>query len=271
MMIKFKDLIDGLNHKSLEAPTVSVDLKNKPKSIHLKFNTVDVVVDASYSGQIDPWLGMVCEFAKGKSLTSLTTVCQSDFLRSFGNDQLLLDFLSEHENEIVHEALELLKAAIHKYQGREYLYSQNSSLVCRCFGVRENDIISYLQTSEHPTLEELSSKTKAAMGCRSCLSQIKRWLVNTDKDPSHYYKEKTRANWLIEMDYMLSCFPDSESWKMAIESFQGQQVIISYDREISQTEFEEISVKLQDFLGPALDADLSFFLIRSRQRSNASG
>lgn len=269
MMIKFKDLIEGLNRKRLEAPTVSVELNKKPKSIHLKFNSLDVIVDASYSGESDPCLGMICEFAKGKTLVSLSHLCLSDFVQAYAHDQAFLDYFSELQDEIVNEALELLKAAIHRYQGRDYLYNQNSALVCRCFGVRENDILNYLQTSDHPTVEDLSSKTKAAMGCRSCLSQIKKWFVSTKKDPTHYYKEKSRASWLIEIDYMLSCFPDSETWKMTIESFQGQSVIISFEIDVSQIEIEQMSVKLQDFLGPALDPDLSFFLISSRHRSKA--
>ncbi len=54
-----------------------------------------------------------------------------------------------------------------------------------------------------------------------------------------------------------------------MKSFVGAQVSISYDKAVSQAEEEKVSVELQDFLAAGLDADLSFFLIRDRQRSNA--
>jgi hypothetical protein len=89
------------------------------------------------------------------------------------------------------------------------------------------------------------------------------------KTQAHFYKEKPRAHWLLEIDYMLSCFPEAADWKMEIESFQGTQVSILFDKKVSQAEEENVSIQLQDFLAAALDSDLSFFLIRNRQRSNA--
>jgi hypothetical protein len=36
-----------------------------------------------------------------------------------------------------------LRSALDIYRGREYLYKEPEALICRCFGVRENDVLDY--------------------------------------------------------------------------------------------------------------------------------
>lgn len=263
-MIRFKDFLSGTNQSEMENSSAYVQLEATSQALYLKFDTKDVLTHASYTGKTDPWLGSLCSIVVGRSLHELLNFSLNNWSHNFQHDQTYWEFKGELEEHIFFYPLELLRAGLSVYQGREYLYKEIDPLICRCFGVRESDVLKYIKKSEDPTPEGLGLETKAGMGCRSCVVQLTKWMnVNKPKSQAHFYKEKSRANWLIEIDYLLSCFPESLDWKMEVKSFQGNQVIIKFDRTVSQLEEEVVSRRLQDFLAAGLDADLSFFLIRN--------
>lgn len=263
-MIRFKELLsDKTHHSPVEFPSVSATLNQH--TLSLRFDTKDVVIKAGYSGPFNPWFSSLCYLSEGKSLKDLLSFSRKNWEEAFREDQSFWDFLQEEETKFFYPELELLKTALDIYQGRDYLYRDASPLVCRCFGIRESDILDHLQKEETPTLETLAGASKAGMGCRSCVPQLKRWLViHESKKGNRYYKEKPLADWLLEIDYMVSCFPKALDWKMEVQSFKGKQVVISYEKDVSQREEEATVKELQDFLGASVDADLGFFLRRSR-------
>ncbi len=263
-MISFKDYFDGIHCHALENPSVKVHLGNRDHALYLKFNSQDILVEASYAGTINPWLGSLCSGIQGKHLSDLLQLGRTYWEETFKNDQFFWDLYQEEENQIVFYPLELLHAALDIYRGKDYHYKPSSSLVCRCFGVRENDVLNYIKETPDPTVSGLSEATKAAMGCRSCLTQLKRWLEIKKISTEHrYFKDRPRAKWLLEMDYLLKCFPHAEDWKMEIKSFKGDQIVIEYNKDANQKELEKIGEELQDFLAAGLDPDLNFFLARS--------
>ena len=262
-MTKFKD--STLLHRApMDSASVQVTLKSTTHVLYLKFDSKDILTKATYLGPTDPWIGALCALAEGKTLHDLTHLCWKEFDEAFKDDQTYWDLKVEKADQFFFTALELLKAGLDSYRGRDYLYKESEPLICRCYGVRENDVLEYVRTSDDPTPEGLATFTKAGMGCRSCVPQLTKWLsIHMPKTESRFYKEKPRAHWLLEIDYMLSCFPDALDWKMEVKSFQGTQVVISYDKKVSQREEEDTANRLQDFLAAGLDSDLSFFLIRS--------
>lgn len=269
-MTRFKDFASNLNRDSLDNPSVKVTLKSTGHTLFLKFDTKDILTNAKYLGPADPWLGSLCSIAVGKTLFDLSNADQNFWDKSFQQDQTFWDLKNEKIHQFFFPALELLNACIESYRGKEYLFKEAEPLICRCFGVRENDVLEYVRTTNDPTPEGLATFCKAGMGCRSCVPQLTKWLsIHTPKTEGRYYKEKPRAHWLLEIDYMLSCFPEALDWKMEVKSFHGTQVTIEFDKEVSQREEEETANRLQDFLSAALDSDLSFFLIRSRHLSKA--
>lgn len=270
-MKTFKDIyLENNFNKPIEFPTVS--LTNSGHTLTIRFDSKDTIVGAGYSGPSNPWISSLCYLIEGKSLKELTHFNLKNWKNVFENDQSFWDFLHEEDNHYFSKALELLNASLNIYRGREYLYKTNGAIVCRCFGTKEEDILDHLQKESTPTLETLAEVYKAGMGCRSCVPQLKRWLVfHESKKHSRYYKERPIADWLLEIDYMLSCFPKSADWKMEVSSFKANQVIISFEKEVSQSEEEHVGKELQDFLGASLDGDLGFFLRRARHFSKAKG
>lgn len=264
MTTKFKDFTSGAHQGELENPTVKVSLNSSGHTLYLKFDSKDNLLKATYEGRPDPWLSALCTVAANKNLNTLLHLNFKTFDEVFADDQTYWDFKFEKSEQFFFSALELLKSGLDIYRGREYLYKEPEALICRCYGVRENDVLTYIRTTEDPTPEGLATASKAGMGCRSCVPQLTKWLsIHNPKAGSRHYKEKTRAHWLLEIDYMLSCFPEAADWKMEVKSFQGTQVMITFDKKVSQLEEEKISVELQDFLGAGVDSDLSFFLIRA--------
>jgi hypothetical protein len=270
-MKNFSQLLrDAAYHMCPEASSVSGSLG--PHTLYLRFDAKDVLVGANYIGGVNPWLSSLCYLAEGKTLAELQQFSWATWESAFRDDQSFWDHRQEEADKFFFPALELLKLTLDLYRGREYLYAEAGPLVCRCFGVRESDILAHLQTEASPTLETLAGVSKAGLGCRSCVPQLKRWLVAHEaKTSARFYKNKPVADWLLDIDYLLSCFPKALDWKMEIASFRGKQVVITFDKEVTQREEETAGKELQDFLGAAVDAELAFFLRRARHFSNARG
>lgn len=270
-MKKFKELIsDRAFNKEMELTSVSVT--HGLHTLHLRFDSKDVLVNASFTGPYSPWLSSLCYLMQDKSLNDISSFTWETWKKEFQDDQTFWDLFQEEETQFINLPLELTRAALDSYRGRDYLYQEPSPLVCRCFGIRESDILSHLQNHETPTLETLAGESKAGMGCRSCVPQLKRWLVlHESKTQNHYYKNRAAADWLLEVDEALSHFPQSQDWKLEVRSFKAPQVILSFDKEVSQREEENLSKELQLFLGREVDPDLGFFLRRARHFSKARG
>lgn len=269
-MKKFKDLFtSGAYNSSIQFPTVTATLNDH--TLELKFDSKDVVLEAAYLGPTSPWLSSLCHLIIGKRLNDLLALNWKSWDEAFQDDQMFWDLKQEQEELFFNRPFELLKVTLDLYRGREYLYQESSPLICRCFGIRESDVISHLESNKNPTLETLAGETKAGMGCRSCVPQLNRWLVLHEKKRDHHYKERPVVDWMVEIDYMLSCFPEALDWKMEVKSMKGNQVFISFDKSVTQKEEEKVAKELQDFLGASVDTGLSFFLRAARHFSKAKG
>lgn len=270
-MIKFKELISerSFNHP-IEFPSVTASFEGR--TLSLRFDSKDIIVNAGYSGSVNPWFASLCFLILNKSLSEVLALNWQSWEDNFRDDQLFWDLRQEQQDHFINAPLELLKAAVDIFRGREYLYQDVSPLVCRCFGVREADVLEHLQQEARPTLETLASATKAGMGCRSCVPQLKRWLLLGDeKKRGHHFKARPIVDWLVQIDYQLKRFPHAQDWKMELQGMKDGRVSISFDKTVSQKEEEAMGRELQDFLGRAVDLDLAFFLRAARHFSKARG
>lgn len=270
-MTKFKNLIQTKAfNQVVESPSVSVTFKEH--TLTLRFDSKDIVLGAGFSGRFDPWIASMCSLLIGKSLNEASSISWKDWDDGFKDDQLYWDLKREEEDQFFHLPLELLKASLDIFRGREYLYQEASPLICRCFGVRESDVLEHLQKEANPTLESLAGQSKAGMGCRSCVPQLKRWLLlHEEKKHKHHFKARPIVDWLVQIDYQLNQFPHAEEWKMELRGMKENRVSISFDKTVTQVEEEKMARELQGFLGSAVDLDLAFFLRSARHFSNARG
>jgi bacterioferritin-associated ferredoxin len=262
-MKSFRTLIETAAHFNTAIhPTVSLNLS--PHTLHLKFDSLDLLTAASYSGKFDPWYSSLCEVAPGKTLSQLLNFSISEMDIFYQSDATYWELKQDIEGAVFHPFLELLRATLDLYRGRDYQYQDVSPLICRCFGVREKDVENFLSPEKEPTLEKLATATRASQGCRTCLPQLERMLlIEKAQGREKVFKNKTIAQWILEIDYMLSCFPSAIEWEMQVESVKQRQVIISYKKLVPQREEESMGIELQGFLSAGVDEDFSFFLRRS--------
>lgn len=227
----------------------SVSLTHGGTTLHLRIDSSDIIVSAVVEGREDSELRELC-----KKLPDLS-IDEARKLTPPGNSE-----------QVFSSSFELLHAALDVFRGREFLYHECSPLICRCFGVRERDVVAFLNSSENPTLEALTLETSAGMGCRSCVPDLRRMLQVPDEKASRLYKNRPVAQWLEEIDGALKLFPRALPWDMHIEGMKGNAVTITFSAEAPQADVEETGRKLQGFLAGAVDPGLAFFLVRSRQR-----
>lgn len=262
-MIKFKDLLlTNSFNKSLEAPSVSVRNSASLRSLELRFDSKDVIFSAGYSGRADLWLEALCQSLVGLKFSEVQSFQWKNFDEAYGEDPFYWERKSEAEEEIFFEAFELLHVALDIYRGREHAYEESSPLICRCFGVRESDILSFVQKEEVVTIEKLALETKASMGCRSCLPQLRKLLNVPVESEKRLIAGKSKADWILLIDEALRIFPFTQEWNLQVEEFTRNTVIISYSKNASQKEEEGLGKKLQGFLGSETTSDLVFFLRR---------
>lgn len=263
-MTRFKDLFSETAHLGvLEGAAVSLRESQSPHTLYLKISSKDVITAATYAGPASAWMESLCELVEDLTIEKASALTQKSWEEKYHDDESFWEMIQDHQEDVFFKPLELLKASINHFRGFDFLYEPTSPLICRCFGIRENDLKGYQD------LEALMSKTKAGMGCRTCLPQLKAHFTKADEKADRYYQGKPRADWLLDIDYLLSCFPEAQDWKMEVKSFQKNVVVIEYQKEVSQKEEEAVASKLQDFLGRGVDLGLSFFLRRSRHLSKA--
>ena len=262
-MIKFKDLLfSSPFNKELEDPSVSVRAASSHRELHIRFDSKDVIYSASYSGKANLWLEATCQLLKGMRFSEAVDFSWKNFDSAYGSEAFYWEQKSEALEQIKFESFELLRAALDLYRGREHAYDEVSPLICRCFGVRENDVLNFIRSEEVVTIEKLSELTRASMGCRSCLPQLKK-LLNLPVEPERrLIAGRSKADWILRIDEALKLFPFTKSWKLRPEEFSKNTVIISYEGEVSQTEEESVGKKLQGFLGSETTPELVFFLRR---------
>ena len=175
-MTEFKSLLATLPHnKSLFDSNVSVS--HEGTTLHLHFDNRDTITAAAYEGSPDVWMSSLCELLVNMPLSEARFVDISHWELVWKQDQFFWDMKLEMEDWFFFRPVELLHAALDIYRGREFLYKEDGALLCHCFGVRENSVASYLSLAQDPSLEDLSKQTKAGMGCRTCVPQLRKLLL----------------------------------------------------------------------------------------------
>lgn len=113
------------------------------------------------------------EIIRGKTLEEALAVTNKD----------IAEFLGGLPKEKMHCSVmgqEALEAAIRAYRGEPPVpHTHEGRLVCKCFGVTEEQIVKVIKENKLSTVEEVTNFTKAGGGCGDCLEDIRRILEDT--------------------------------------------------------------------------------------------
>lgn len=106
------------------------------------------------------------EMIKGKTIEEALAITNKD----------IAGFLGGLPREKMHCSVmgqEALEAAVRAYRGEPPVpHTHEGRLVCKCFGVTEDQIIKVIQENKLTTVEEVTNFTKAGGGCGDCLPDI---------------------------------------------------------------------------------------------------
>ncbi len=113
------------------------------------------------------------EMIKGKTVEEALAVTNKDIAAFLGG----LPKEKMHCSVMGQEALE---AAVRSYRGEPPVpHTHEGRLVCKCFGVTEDQIVKAILENGLTTTDEVTNYTKAGGGCGDCLEDIKEILTAT--------------------------------------------------------------------------------------------
>lgn len=128
------------------------------------------------------------EMIKGKTVEEALAVTNKDIAVFLGG----LPKEKMHCSVMGQEALE---AAIRSWRGEPPVpHSHEGRLVCKCFGVTEDQIVKVIRENKLTTVEEVTNYTKAGGGCGDCIDDIREILEKTLASPDGAGAEKPKTS-----------------------------------------------------------------------------
>jgi NifU-like protein len=114
------------------------------------------------------------EMIKGKTLEEALKVSNQDIANYLGG-------LPEEKMHCSVMGREALEAAISNYRG-EKVTKEDFEIVCKCFGVTDNEIIKAIRENDLKTIEQVTYYTKAGGGCGQCHPKIEALIERVRKE-----------------------------------------------------------------------------------------
>jgi NifU-like protein len=114
------------------------------------------------------------EMIKGKTLEEALKVSNQDIANYLGG-------LPEEKMHCSVMGREALEAAIANYRG-EKVVKEDFEIVCKCFGVTDNEIIKAIRENDLKTIEQVTYYTKAGGGCGQCHPKIEALIERVRKE-----------------------------------------------------------------------------------------
>jgi NifU-like protein len=114
------------------------------------------------------------EMIKGMTLEEAGKVTNQDIANYLGG-------LPEEKMHCSVMGREALEAAIANYRG-EKVVKEDFEIVCKCFGVTDNEIIKAIRENNLKTIEQVTYYTKAGGGCGQCHPKIEALIERVRKE-----------------------------------------------------------------------------------------
>jgi NifU-like protein len=106
------------------------------------------------------------EQLSGRELTGLRSLNEGEFIRSIEAE---LDSFPLERRQCARVVYEAARAAFAGYRSRLVQeFAGEKALICSCFGISEDTIVTFIETSGADSVEDVTAATRAGGGCGSC-------------------------------------------------------------------------------------------------------
>ncbi|MFZ4714186.1 MAG: (2Fe-2S)-binding protein [Bacteriovoracaceae bacterium] len=213
-----------------------------------------------------PYLSALGEIVRGMSLEIARTLSSEDFKSYFEKDTEYQNLEAEGATPWCNLAIVILSKLIEDYEGTfvtttAHMKGQKEDdLLCRCFGIYQSELKNLLIENRHFEIQDLTAKTKAGAGCRSCIVDIDelyflvredyplRKQVNEVKVASSYkIQDRTTAQWVLELDKGLKSFLQMNGLEMnmlEIEKFKFPELRLKVVGAPEKLSLEKLEAKI---------------------------
>jgi len=123
-----------------------------------------------------PFFSALCLLSKGLTLDEARTLSWADFVHYFEKDEEMMGLVNRRELPFFNKPLFLLSELIDRFTHTEVKAPDKAigqgKLICRCFGVYENEIKDTISKEGFSSLRGILDETCAGGGCNTCKPQI---------------------------------------------------------------------------------------------------
>ncbi len=204
--------------------------------LYLKINDQNIIEDASFEtfgcASAIASSSVLTDLIKGKSVEEALKITNKEIAAALGG----LPRQKMHCSVMGQEALE---AAVRNWKGEPPVphAHEEGKLVCKCFGITDEQIKHAIRENNLKTVEEITHYTKAGGACGECLDEIAEILAAELKQPPlKELKPKPRLTNIQRMQKVL---------KVIEEEIQPQLAVDGGDIELVDVDGKRVSVALR--------------------------
>lgn len=217
--------------------------------LYLKINDKGIIEDASFET-----FGCASAIASSSVLTDMIKGMSVDEALKITNKDIAaaLDGLPKQKMHCSVMGQEALEAAIRNWRGEPAVphAHEDGNLVCKCFGVTDQQIIRAIRENNLKTVEEVTAFTKAGGACGECLPEIQRILDHELKreSPVEVKARKPMTN-VQRMQKVLKVIDEeirprleADGGDIELVDVDGKRVVVSLRGRCSQCRSSEVTI-----------------------------
>lgn len=201
---------------------LDIDLKNnKLNSFYYK---------CSIDNEWVIYLSLLSEMAKSKDLSEIMQMSWESFYyylsdSFYFDDELAINFIDEYDDGLLpleNIPLLILFKTLNKYLGwHKAIEEKKGKLVCRCFGVYENEVLSLIEETPNVKTIDITNYLNAGGGCTNCISDLKKMIAD--------HQNISPVRLLLKIQGIIDNWKESENivGEIEVESKTENKVLIS--------------------------------------------